>query len=166
MEFVLWIVKWVIGPIVGVIVTLLVSEPLRERLAPLVSRFGSKKEGTVGGTWMATFYHGPTEVAYLEVIEVSHLFGFVVGRITPHELNHIAAQKVAWAKPLRIRGSVKDNRFFTGVWVHPNRLAHHHGAFDLIINQDNEHMSGIWLGYSESQKIIESGRWEWVRLDG
>ena len=44
MEFALFLLKWVIGPIVGVVVTLLVSEPLKYRLAPLVTRLGSKKQ--------------------------------------------------------------------------------------------------------------------------
>lgn len=35
----------------------------------------------------------------------------------------------------------------------------------MILRQDNEHMEGIWLGYSESGNIIESGRWEWKRID-
>lgn len=164
MEIVFWILKWVFGPVVAIIVTLIVSEPLKERLSPLVTRLGSKKEEGITGKWIATFYYGPKELSYAEVIEVSHLFGSVVGRIIPHPLNHPDAKILAPEKPLRVRGSIKDNRFFTGVWLHPSRRSHHHGAFDLIINQDNEHMTGVWLGYSESKNIVESGRWEWKRL--
>lgn len=166
MELALWLLKWVIGPIVGAVVTLAVSEPLKEWLAPFVARLGSKKEEGVSGRWEATFYYGPNEDQYVEVIEVSHLFGAVVGRIVPHTSNHAAAKKVEKKRPLRVRGAVKDNRFFTGVWLHPGRRSHHHGAFDLIVKTDNEHMDGYWLGYSESKNVIESGRWSWKRLDG
>jgi hypothetical protein len=96
---------------------------------------------------------------------VSYLLGAIVGRIVPHLSNHEKAREVEHEKPLRIRGSIKDNRFFTGVWFHPNRRNHHHGAFDLLIEESNDHMQGIWLGYSKSRNAIESGIWEWTRLN-
>jgi hypothetical protein len=164
MEVLAWLLKWVAGPVAGIVVTLLLNDPLRERLAPLVLRLGSKKEEGVAGRWMATFYYGTPETTYTEVIEVSILLGYVVGRIVPHAANQGAAKRTERSKPLRVKGTVKDNRFFTGVWLHPERLNHHRGAFDLIIRQTNEKMEGMWLGYSESKNIVETGRWEWDRL--
>jgi hypothetical protein len=165
MDIALWLMKLVVGTIIGAVVTLAVSEPLKEWLAPFVANLGSKKEDGVSGRWQAIFFYGPNEDTYVEVIEVSNLFGAVVGRIVPHPSNHPAAKKVEMKRPLRVRGAVKDNRFFTGVWLHPDRHSHHHGAFDLIIKTDNELMDGYWLGYSESKNVIESGRWYWKRMD-
>lgn len=165
MAIALWMITVIVGAIAGVIVTLAIGEPLKEWLAPFVARLGSKKSLGVRGRWEATFYYGPTEEKYVEIIEVSDLFGVIVGRIVPHASNHAAVRKVEMYRPLRVRGAVKDNRFFTGVWLHPNRRSHHHGAFDLIVKTDNEHMEGYWLGYSESKNVIESGRWSWKRLD-
>lgn len=165
MELALFVLKWVIGPIVGVIVTLLVSEPLKDRLAPLVMRLGSKKEEGVSGLWKATFFYGQPEVAHIQVIEISILFGSVVGRIVPHNLNEGAAKRTENDRPLRVRGSIKDNRFFTGTWFHPEGRSYHHGTFDLIIRQDNERMEGMWLGYSETKNKIETGRWIWERIE-
>ena len=166
MEVIAWLLKWVVGPVVAIVITLLLSDPLKERLAPLVLRLGSKKDEGVTGTWVATFYHGQPEVAYVEVIEVSTLLGYVIGRIVPHPLNQGLAKTTERAKPLRVKGTIKDNRFFAGVWLHPGRLSHHRGAFSLIIRQNNIDMRGMWLGYSESKNVIETGRWEWRRLAG
>lgn len=165
MDTVIWLLKAVAAPIIAVVITLIISEPLKERLAPIVMRLGSKRNVGVSGTWVATFFYGPDNVPYVEVIELSHLFGAVVGRIIPSDLNHPEAHRMEVMRPLRVRGTVTDNRFFTGTWLHPGRRSHHHGAFDLIVAQNNEDMDGSWLGYSESKNIIESGRWSWKRLD-
>lgn len=165
MEVGILLLKWVAGAVVSIVVTLVVSEPLKNWLAPLVAQLGSKQDEGVKGLWLATFYHGQSQKPYVEAIEISKLFGVVVGRIVPHPDNHLAAKKVEQKHPLRLRGSVQDNRYFTGIWFHPNRRSHVHGAFNVIIFQDNEHMNGLWLGYSERQNAIESGKWSWQRLD-
>ncbi len=56
METLLWVIKWVIGPIVAVIVTLLVSDPLKNWLAPLISKLGTKQEDGITGKWKSTFF--------------------------------------------------------------------------------------------------------------
>lgn len=165
MEASLWILKFIIGPVVAVIVTLLVSEPLKTRLAPIVSRFGSKKQEGITGKWKTTFFYGENEVEYVEVLELSALLGNIVGHVIPHELNHKELKKVESEKPLRLRGEIKDNRFLTGIWFHPSSRNHHQGAFKLLINTNNEAIGGTWLGYSERKNIIEDGRWEWERLE-
>ncbi len=109
------------------------------------------------------FFYGPSETPYVEMIEISSLFGQIVGHIIPYENNQSVLKEVESKKPLRLRGSIKDNRIFTGIWFHPNRKNHHHGAFKLLIDTNNEEIRGIWLGYSESNNAIESGRWEWMR---
>jgi hypothetical protein len=165
MEWALQFLKWIIGPIVGVLVTLLVSEPLKERLAPLVMRLGSKRQVGVSGLWKATFYYGDAETSHVQVIEISALLGLIIGRIVPHELNEGAAKRAEDGRPLRVRGAVKDNRFYTGTWLHPEKRSHHQGAFDLIIRRDNMRMEGMWLGYSETKNIVETGRWIWERIE-
>jgi hypothetical protein len=165
MEITLWVLKLISGPVVAIIVTLLVSEPLKNKLAPLVARLGTKKEEGITGKWKAIFYYGKEETQYIEVLELSSLLGNIVGHIIPHEINHADLKLVETEKPLRLRGEVKDNRFFAGIWFHPNRQNHHQGAFELLINTNNEEIYGIWLGYSENKNVIESGRWEWQRLE-
>lgn len=156
--------KWIIGPIISVIVTLLVSEPIKNWLAPFVSKFGVRKDDGINGRWQATFFYGPDKKEYREAIEVSTLLGVIVGRIFPHSENYDGLKTVEAQKPVRLRGTVKDNRYFTGVWFHPKRRSHYHGAFHLLIDTHNERMNGSWLGYSESKNVIESGEWRWSRL--
>jgi hypothetical protein len=163
-EAFLWGMKWVVGPLVGIVVTLLFQEPLKEKLAPVVLRFGYKRDDGITGLWKATFWHGNPEAEYVEVIEVSHLLGSFVGRIVPHELNQGSAKRVAHLRPIRVRGTVTHNRHFRGEWLHPERRSHHRGTFDLIIRQNNLHLQGMWLGYSESMNVVQAGRWEWKRL--
>lgn len=165
MESLLWGLKFIIGPVVAVVVTLLISEPLKTRLAPVVARLGSKKEKGITGIWKATFFYGKEGTEYVEVIEISALLGNIVGHVIPHELNHAELRKVENEKPLRLRGEIKDNRFLTGIWFHPNRHNHHQGAFKLLISTNHLEIKGKWLGYSESKNIIESGCWEWDRLE-
>jgi hypothetical protein len=161
----LWLLKWTIGPIIALIVTLVFSEPLKNRLAPLIGRFGSKNEDGFTGNWLATFSYGPSAEAYTEAIQLSSFLGQVVGRIIPHPQNHQRLRAIEKSAPLRLRGSIKDNRYFTGVWFHPLRRSHYHGAFELLIDQNGEHMQGMWVGYSESKNLIENGEWTWERID-
>ena len=164
MEVVEFILKWVIGPIVSIVVTLLLSDKLKDLLAPLVASLGSKNERGVTGRWVATFTYGDEAKKYTEVIEIKILLGAIVGRIIPHTLNHSRLTKVASSEPLRLRGNIKDNRYFTGLWMHPTQRSHYHGAFELIVHQDGETMTGMWLGYSEVKNVIENGEWQWERL--
>ena len=160
MELFLFVLKFIIGPVTAVVITLLVREPLKTSLAPLISRFGSKKQEGIIGKWEATFYYGPDEIPYIEGIQISMLFGHYVGHIIPYSKNHEALKKIENSKTLRLRGEIKDNRFFTGIWFHPNRRNHHQGAYEMIIKTNHKEINGIWLGYSERENFIESGRWE------
>jgi hypothetical protein len=162
--------KWIIGPVVGIFVTLLVAEPAKQFLAPMIIRFGSRKREGPTGRWQTTFTYvdkkvdPPSEVAIIQVIEVSTLLGSVVGRIIPHASNQGEAKKFQALRPLRVSGSVKDNNYFTGVWLHPDPENGHRGAFCLKLLPDNQAMVGMWLGYSPTGEVVETNRWHWVRL--
>jgi hypothetical protein len=163
LDIVIFLARWVFGPIVAVCITLLVSEPLKNWLAPVVAKLGSRKDQGISGRWIAVFSHGPQEAEYVEVIEISSLFGQLVGRVVPDKRNYPALREVDKVRPLRLRGTIKDNRYFTGIWFHPVRRSHHHGAFELLLNVDGESMDGLWLGYSETKNTIQTGRWAWRR---
>ena len=163
MEIVFLLLKWIGGALVSMIITLVASEPLKNWLSPLLSKLGSTKSEGVKGRWLTTFEMNGK--LYTEAIEVSNFLGITVGRVFPHPKNHSEVAKVASKRPIRIRGSVKDNHYFTGIWFHPNRRSHRHGAFELLISRDNEKMIGMWLGYSQSRNVIQGSSWEWYRLD-
>jgi hypothetical protein len=164
-DILIFLLKYIGGPLLAIVVTLSLTEPIKERLAPLVARFGSKKEDGIQGKWLAIFEFGSPPVQYAEVIEVSSLVGLLVGRIVPDSRNHPSVAKIADSKPVRVRGSLKDHSFFTGVWLHPSKRSHQMGAYQLLVSKSNDSMRGVWLGYSERDNAIESGNWVWKRLD-
>lgn len=165
MELAFTVAKWIVGPVVGVLITVLLTEPLRERLLPLLTIWGSKKSEGVIGVWRAEFFFGDEQNSYVEIVELKHRFGLIVGRIVPSDENYPALRKVEHDKPLRVRGAVRDNQFFSGTWFHPLRRSHHTGTFDLLLNRGNFRMEGQWLGYSERRNQIESQAWVWTRVD-
>lgn len=151
----------------GLVITLTLKEPISNRLAPIITMFGSKKEHTIQGKWVATFHFGPDRDPYVEVIEISSLLGMFVGRIVPDPLNYEVAAKASKDLPIRVHGVVKDNRFFTGQWLHPSRRNHAQGAFQLLILTGNDEieMKGRWVGYSETSNRIEAEDWVWKRVE-
>lgn len=159
-----FITKWVIGPVVGIVIGFLAKEPVRKWLAPKAIKFGMRVGSGINGIWEATFFYGENGTPYIEVIEIKTVFGQVVGNIIPHDRNHENAKKVAEEKPLRIIGTLKDSRYLTGEWYHPNRKNHHHGAYKLLVSLSQEIMEGMWIGYSETRDEIETGRWSWREI--
>lgn len=162
-EIIGFLFKWVLGPIVAIFVTLMFQEPVRRWLAPIAARFGLWQDAGLNGVWKATFYYGVDEIPFTEIIEIKSFLGQIVGHVIADERNHGTVAAIANEKPLRLIGSIKNNTFFTGVWYHPNKRNHHHGVYKLLIPLNQESMDGSWIGYSESQKSIETGRWEWKK---
>lgn len=166
MELAFTVAKWIVGPVIGVLITITLTEPLRERLLPLLTIWGSKKSPSVIGVWRAEFFFGLERSSYVEIVELKYRLGLIVGRIVPSEENYPDLRKIEHDMPLRVRGAVKDNQFFSGTWFHPLRRSHHTGTFDLLINRGNSRMEGQWLGYSERRNHIESQAWVWTRFEG
>ncbi|MBY6263099.1 hypothetical protein EI613_14425 [Azospirillum sp. 412522] len=164
MDIIILLSKWVAGPTIGIIITVLLTEPLRDRLVHILNSLGSKRNTGISGLWKASFYFGENDKDYVEYINIYYKYGIVVGAISPSEDNYIELRKVHDEKPLRVRGTVKDNMFFSGTWFHPVRHSHHTGEFTLLISRSNDVMIGQWLGYSESHHRIESNKWVWTRV--
>jgi hypothetical protein len=87
MATVLLVLKWVAAPLISICITLLLSEPLRERLAPIVARFGTKTEDGITGQWLTTFHYSAEPNPFTEVVEISLLLGGLVGGIVPNSAN-------------------------------------------------------------------------------
>lgn len=165
MEIIVTLAKGVAASLAGVLATILIAEPLRERLLPYLTVWGTKKSSGIIGTWRAEFLFGHEGKSHIEIIELKYSLGLIVGKIIPSKENYNEIRKIEHRKPIRVRGSVRDNQFFSGTWFHPLRRSHHTGSFDLLINRNHDHMEGKWLGYSERRNQIESQSWIWTRIE-
>ena len=155
----------VLGAFLSVILGVIFSEPLKNLFSPFLAKLGQKKDG-INGVWEATFEY-PTNTGkelYTELIEIKSVLGQIIGRIIPHKNNHSRLVTVATKKPVRLRGELRDNLFFTGTWLHPLDRQHYHGAFHLLVSMSGNEMEGIWIGYSDKKKKIEEGKWNWKRI--
>lgn len=82
----------------------------------------------------------------------------------PDISNYEKIKPYASKKPLRVRGELVDNRYFTGYWFHPIERNRCHGAFQLLVNIKGNTLTGTWIGFSESQNKVNSGDWVWERV--
>lgn len=168
------ILKYAFWPLLALFLGAAFAEPIKALAAPIAFYFGSHKE-SLGGTWLATFSygHGSKQTPFQEVIQLKKFFGFVVGRIVPHEKNHErlkAIEKngktIEQRRPIRLTGKFENNHYLTGYWFHPSHRSYYHGAFQVVANQSFRSMRGRWVGYSDSkQRAIDHGEWNWERLD-
>jgi hypothetical protein len=164
MEFLFFLIESVPATILGIVITILFEDWLKDLLVPLTMKLGSKKDESISGVWRCTFFYDNQEVGKTEIIEIKGLAGRYMGWIIPNPQNTGAAKRTETAKPLRLSGQVKGDRLFTGKWLHPERRSRQHGAFNFVVRDDNKHMDGMWLGYSERNNQIDAGRWVGERL--
>lgn len=163
MSIALWLIGVVVGAFISLVVTLAFEESFKIWAAHLVNLFGSRNDDGITGVWRTTFsyVHGTEKFDYVECIEIRSLFGMVIGRIIPHPSNHPRLDEIAVTRPIRVRGQLKDNHYFTGIWLHPLQRHHYHGAFQLLLEANGHRMRGRWIGFSNTKNSLEEGDWEW-----
>jgi hypothetical protein len=163
MSIVFWFLGVVIGAFVSIFITLAFQDSLKTWAAQLVTLLGARNDDGITGLWRTTFsyVHGRETTNYIECIEIRTLFGMVIGRIVPDPSNHPRLNDIAPSRPIRVRGQLKDNHYFTGIWLHPLQRHHYHGAFQLLLEPNGHRMKGRWIGFSNSKKSLEEGDWEW-----
>lgn len=156
----------IIGCIISSIISVMLSDVILTGFTKVLIKLGLSKKADVSGIWKATFVvgKGTKKVEYIEVVKLRPRLGMILGYIYPHEENYSELQNYMNKKPLRVKGSITDNRFFTGYWYHPIEHYRFHGSFQLLLNGNLKKMDGQWIGYSESGKLIDSGKWLWEKI--
>lgn len=157
----LWVT--ILGMLVSSVISVIFSDTIIQGIRKTLFHFGILKDINLSGTWIATFYMN-NKKAYQEVIKLHHKVGLVFGYIEPDSRNYEKLQQVMYKKPMRIKGSINDNRYFTGFWYHPIEQYRHHGSYQLLIHSTAIKMEGQWIGFSETSKIISHGKWEWEKI--
>ena len=167
MDIAIWLVGTVIGGLLSIVLTLLFSEPLKRWIAPFIRRLGTSEKRGIEGVWIATFSVARDGVTteFNEVIELTQSFGMVFGKIKASPENYAALRAIQDRSPLRVRGEFIDNTYFTGLWFHPLDTHRFHGSFQLVLQGSGEEMRGRWIGFSESLRQVDTGRWIWRRHD-
>lgn len=160
----MWIT--IICCVISSIISVLLSDKIITGINKVLIRLGLSKSADISGLWRATFEigKGAKKAEYTEIIELQNRLGIVWGHIYPHADNYAALQEHMEHKPLRLKGSLADNRFNTGYWYHPIESYRFHGSYQLLIAGNLREMEGQWIGYSESGKMIDYGKWKWDKM--
>lgn len=153
----------IIGVIVSSVISVIFSDKIIQGVRRIMLRFGILKDVDLSGKWVATFYLNEKN-AYQEIIIIKHRVGLVYGHIEPDDRNYNSLKSVMDKKPLRIRGNINDNRYFTGFWYHPLVTRRYHGSYQMLIYPNSVHMEGKWIGFSETSQTIDYGKWVWDKL--
>lgn len=157
----------IIGIIISAIVSAMFSESILQGIGLMLSKIDLPKQAVIEGVWKAEFTlnENDTIVTYKEKIKLIKRLGKIYGYNNPDPENHDLLKKVENKNPLRLTGNLVDNRYFTGVWFHPNRKSRFHGSFQLLFELSGNKMAGNWTGYSESKNIIDSGKWTLIKVE-
>lgn len=155
--------------ILGIIVSAIISAIFSDRIVFLIGQILTKIDlpikADIEGIWIAEFSmkEGNRIKSFKEAIEIKKRLGVIYGYNIPNSINHELLSPIADMNPIRIRASIVDNRFLTGIWYHPNRNSRFHGSFQLIVRTSGSQMEGSWTGYRESKNLIGSGEWIWTK---
>lgn len=157
----MWIT--ILGIIISSIISVILSDEIIHGINIIFAKIGISKHSYINGRWKATYImkSGKTEVKYVENIilkkKINTIYGYVVKNINDKQIDT--------NPPLRLKGFILDNRYFTGIWYHPTELSRYHGAYQLLIDPNFIQMNGQWIGYNETKQTIENGIWEWEKMD-
>ena len=120
----------VLSCIISSAISVLLSDKIIDGITKILIKLGLSKKADISGLWKADFEigKGRRKVTYTEIIKLENRLGVVWGHINPHEDNYEALKQHMQKKPLRVKGSLADNRFFTGFWYHPIESYRCHGS--------------------------------------
>ena len=161
----MWIT--IIGCIISSIISVLLSDKIIAGINNVLIKLGLSKSIDISGIWKATFEigKGSKMTEYVEIIKLKNRLGIIWGHIYPHSENYGALQECMQQEPLRLKGNLVDNRFFTGYWYHPIESYRFHGSYQMLLVGNMKEMEGQWIGYSESGGTIDCGKWKWIKIE-
>lgn len=157
----------IIGILISSLISVIFSEEIINAIGIFLSKYDLKKKCEIEGDWLAEFtlIENNNISHFKETIRLVKRLGIYYGYNVPNPNNHDELKKVEQNQPLRIKASLSENKFLTGNWYHPNRQSRFHGSFQMLIVMNTDKMYGIWTGYSESKNEIDSGKWNWKKLN-
>ena len=152
----------IISAIISSVLSIIFSEEIIKILRKALLKIGIIKDVDLSGVWEATFsYKGDK---FVEIIKLNQNLGTVYGHIEPSETNYEDVKTIMKNKQLKLKGEINDNRYLTGFWYHPIQTYRYHGAFQMLISSDGNHINGQWIGFSYTSEKINNGNWKFKRL--
>ena len=157
----------ILGMIISSVISVILSDKIIFGIHRIFVRFGISRNSDMTGLWKATFTTGKgnAKKEYVEIIFLKKRFGTIYGNIADDTRNYPKLHSVMKRNPIRIKGFLADNRYFTGFWYHPIETYRFHGSFQMIIDGGFSNMYGQWIGYSESEQKIANGSWKWEKIN-
>ena len=163
MDVLLTVLIWLSGVVVPLVLGVVFSDPLQRLAEYVVARLVSpRKLRGIDGRWIATFEVGPK--TYTEVIRLRTRVRLTTGALPEDPVNRARRPTLA-AGTFRLRGDYAAQRYFSGLWFHPEHANHLFGAFHLILDPSGKRMKGLWIGHNPASDEVVCGPWTWRRLE-
>jgi hypothetical protein len=153
-----WLLSAVGSGLVSIILGLFFADSIKSFFARFL-RLG--RIDPLPGKWVGEFYYGEGENqrTFTEVFDIKKKLGVYIGCVVPDARNYEKLQGISHKKPVKFRAEKTSDQLVTGVWYHPIETARSHGAFQLQISSSGNELTGVWIGYSQSQSRIDNGKW-------
>lgn len=148
------IILWFSAVLLGALLTILLSEPIQYFLARVVGGLVPRNPRGVKGIWRSE-YRFRAQGKMKTGMQLMKLTGFgpwVVGSCLAGEPHRHA-----------LRGRVRREVYFTGVWENVQKNRSWHGAFQFVIHPEGRSMRGRWVGF-DSENRVAGGSWKWELL--
>jgi hypothetical protein len=152
MDHVAQAIVWFAGILLGVILSIFFEEPVHRVLARHLIRWVPRRARNLTGVWEAQYTYESNFQTLVEkqLIELRQVGKHVYGRTLRSQAHgHVA------------KGRFEYELYFTGIWENTTPGSIYHGSFQFILDPDGRHMTGKWLGFSESFKSVNHGDWTW-----
>ncbi len=152
----------ILGAVVAVPITIYLSDPVNDLLARIFGRLQTEKKRRLFGYWTATYNRldadGKDLPPTVETLSFLQIGDRVVGR-------KVNLTTLRTDRAYRLKGKLRD-RYVTGEWFDPRANAFYHGAFQFVMDDGGELITGRWLGYSSNKLNIRYGDWNLTRGRG
>lgn len=163
-----YIIGIIISAIISSIISVILSDKIIFGIESVFIHLRIYRPAKLTGTWKATFIigHGKNKTQYTDTILLKKRFGTIYGYICDSASHHSSSHPIRTSEmPLRLKSTLSDNRYLTGMWYHKEPINRYHGSFQLLIDPSFTKMRGQWIGFSEKEQIIDGGSWTWERID-
>lgn len=151
------VLLWLASIVASVALTALLNDPIQWLVVRLFAGAFPPGPRSIQGTWQAKYtYFTSTDIhARREEEQIIDLY-----QLGLHVWGRNRTGQRHWYK---LRGSLDQEVYFTGLWQNRIERNIYHGAFQLVLDSAGNSMKGKWIGFNNRHQI-NHGPWEWKRV--